>query len=62
MSDCSKKLDEIMGAFIKSVDFTFTVEDIKKEYEKYSNNGYVSHTAMICCKFYEKALVILGGE
>lgn len=46
---CKIALEE----FIKSCDFSWTVEKIMEERNKRDNGGYVSHTAKMCCEFYD---------
>ena len=42
-----------------SVEVIEEEEDIKKEYESYKEGTYVSHSAKICCQFYDKIKDIL---
>ena len=40
--------------FIKSCDFSWTVDRIMEELNKKNEGIYISHSAKLCCEFYEK--------
>jgi hypothetical protein len=56
------KTDEILKLFIESCDFTWTVDEIKAEYKKMVEGIYVSHSAKICCVFYDRLLRIMRRD
>jgi hypothetical protein len=49
--------EKALEHFITVVDFSWKVSDIVNiSYPKYKQGFYVSHTAKLCCEFYDKCI------
>jgi len=50
--------EKVLEHFITACGFDWTVDEILNvQYPNYNNEVYVSHTAKLCCQFYENCIV-----